>query len=207
MFFVSIGIDCDVANFLNKYNLRKMSLPFDWNVSYNGVSKSIDCNFDRFTEPLSNERINEQDVYFHHDFIEETMISVDKEKYNRRCERLLNIFEEYENTGEYILFIRKGHMCYHHEEQNSKYKDINDDYEDAKKLYSILQSKYPRLKYKIIVILGCTKCFNKNTVSMKDTENNIEVYNNVCNTDEDRSMLFEKCLFNVCNEKIRENMG
>ena len=204
MFFVSIGIDCDVANFLNKYNLRKMSLPFDWNVSYNGVSKCINCNFDRFTEPLSNERINEQDIYFHHDFIEETTIPSDKEKYNRRCERLLNIFEEYEKTGEFILFIRKGHMYYHHEEHNSKYKDITDDYEDAKKLNSILQSKYPNLKYKIIVILGCTRCFKKDTVFMKDTENYIEVYNNICNIDEDINKLFEECLFNVCNEKIRE---
>ena len=70
MLFVSIGIDCDVANFLNKYNLRKASLPFDWNVSYNGVSKCIENNFKNFTEPLSADRINDDDIYFHHDFLD-----------------------------------------------------------------------------------------------------------------------------------------
>jgi hypothetical protein len=211
MLFVSIGIDCDVANFLNKYNLRKASLPFDWNVSYNGVSKCIENNFKNFTEPLSVERINQDDIYFHHDFLNETIIESDKEKYHRRCVRLLNMFEMNNianvsgASGEQILFIRKGHMCYHHEEQNSKYKNIIDDYEDAKKLNSNLRNKYPYLKYKIIVILGCTECFKKNTVCEKDNKNNIEVYNNVCDAGEDRNKLFEECLLNICIEKIRED--
>lgn len=209
MIFVSIGIDCDVANFLNKYNLRKMSLPFDWNVAYNGVSKCIDCNFERFTEPLSKERINDHDIYFHHDFENTENINAiitDREKYLRRCKRLINIFEECEKTAETIIFIRKGHMCYHHDEQNGKYSNITDDYEDAKSLDKILLNKYPLLKYKIIVILGCTKCFNKDTIGITDNNanNNIEVYNNVCSKDEDRNALFDKCLLNVCVEKIRE---
>jgi hypothetical protein len=213
MIFVSIGIDCDVANFLNKYNLRKASLPFDWNVSYNGVSKCIDSDFKNFTdfaEPLSKERINGDDVYFHHDFLEEATIPIDKDKYSRRCQRLLNMFEECQATGEQrerILFIRKGHMCYHHEEQNGKYANITDDYDDAKRLNSVLRTKYPLLKYKIILLLGCTKCFKKDTVCMKDTANNIEVYNNVCDASEDRNKLFEECLLNVCVAKINEEKG
>lgn len=204
MIFVSIGIDCDVANFLNKYNLRKMSLPFDWNVPYNGVSKCIDCNFENFTNPLDKDRINEYDVYFHHDFEkvnDKEAIIADKEKYLRRCERLINLFKNCENTGEEILFIRKGHMCYHHEEQNSKYKNITDDYEDVKKLNKILSSKYPCLKYKIILVLGCTKCFKKDTV-INNIDTNIEVYNNVCDSGEDRNKLFEECLLNICAAKI-----
>ena len=206
MIFVSIGIDCDVANFLNKYNLRKISLPFDWNVSYNGVSKCIDCDFEGFTAPLSKNRINEHDVYFHHDFENSDVIIADSEKYLRRCKRLINIFKECEKTGDFVLFIRKGHMCYHHEEQDGKYTNITDDYNDAKSLDSVLLSKYPLLKYKIIVILGCTKCFNKDTIGITDNNanNNIEVYNNVCNKDEDRNVLFDKCLLNICNEKLRD---
>jgi hypothetical protein len=210
MIFVPIGIDCDVANFLNKYNLRKASLPFDWNVSYNGVSKCIDSDFKNFTEPLSVNRINDDDVYFHHDFLNEAMIPVDSDKYSRRCERLLDILKENNcddgsgGSGEQILFIRKGHLCYHHEEQNGKYANITDDYEDAKRLNGVLRSKYPHLKYKIILLQGCTKCFKKDTVCMDDTANNIEIYNNVCDASEDRNRLFEECLLNVCITKIGE---
>lgn len=210
MKFVSIGIDCDVANFLNKYNLRKASLPFDWNVSYNGVSKCIDCDFKNFTdflEPLSKERINNADVYFHHDFLEEATIPADKDKYSRRCQRLLNMFEECQTTGELVLFIRKGHICYHHEEQKGKYKDITCDIEDAKRLDQVLQRKYPRLKYKIAVVIGCTSCYKKDTNfnHITDININIEVYNNVCDASEDRSKLFEECLLNLSIAKIRED--
>jgi hypothetical protein len=212
MLFVSIGIDCDVANFLNKYNLRKASLPFDWNVSYNGVSKCIENDFNNFTKPLSADRINEDDIYFHHDFLDiaavAAALSPDHDKYHRRCERLLNLFKTAETTGEFVLFIRKGHLCYHHEEQKGKYKNIMCDVEDAKRLSGILRSKYPLLKYKIIVVLGCTKC------GVKDADNNddtlsllsllspvsaVSVYNNV------NGGTFEECMLNIVITEIREN--
>jgi hypothetical protein len=199
MLFVSIGIDCDVANFLNKYNLRKASLPFDWNVSYSGVSQCIENNFKNFTNPLSSERINGDDVYFHHDFLEASMTQADSDKYHRRCVRLLNLFETAENTGEYVLFIRKGHLCYHHEEQNGKYKNITDDTEDTKQLDRVLRTKYPHLKYKIIVLLGCTTCFSKDTVcDENDTPHTIDVYNNIGGT-------FEERLLNIIITEIREH--
>ena len=199
MLFVSIGIDCDVANFLNKYNLRKVSLPFDWNVSYSGVSKCIENDFKNFTEPLSKERINTYDIYFHHDFLEDSKEHEEKEKFHRRCVRLMNLFDTAQNTGEYILFIRKGHLHYHHEEQNEKYKDITDDTEDAKRLDKVLRSKYPLLKYKIIVLLGCTTCFTKDTVCPDDdTPPTIDVYNNV-------SGKFEERLLNIVITEIREH--
>lgn len=200
MLFVSIGIDCDVANFLNKYNLRKASLPFDWNVSYNGVSKCIENNFKNFTEPLSADRINGDDIYFHHDFLDVAKISEEKDKYHRRCQRLLNLFETADAyDGEFVLFIRKGHLCYHHEEQKGKYKDIMCDVEDAKRLDKVLRRKYPHLKYKIIVLLGCTKCFTKDTLcACADIESNVEAYNNIGGT-------FEERLLNIIITKIREH--
>ena len=191
MLFVSIGIDCDVANFLNKYNLRKASLPFDWNVSYNGVSKCIENNFKNFTEPLSADRINEDDIYFHHDFLDVAKLPEEKEKYHRRCQRLLNLLETANAPdGEFVLFIRKGHLCYHHEEQKGKYKDIMCDVEDANYLDKVLRSKYPLLKYKIIVLLGCTKCFTKETSCADDSLNvdAIDIYNNIGGTFEERML-------------------
>jgi hypothetical protein len=48
MIIVPIGIDCGFASLLQKYNLRHFSLPFDWIVSYNGISQIIENNFDNF---------------------------------------------------------------------------------------------------------------------------------------------------------------
>ena len=47
------------------------------------------------------------------------------------------------------------------------------DIEDAEYLDAILKRKYPKLKYKIIVVLVCEYCFDKKTY----TSNNIFIYN------------------------------
>ena len=206
MIFVPIGIDCDVANCLNKYNLRKMSFPFDWNVSYNGVSKCIDCNFENFTDPLNEHRINVQDVYFYHEFRDKNTFIVEKEKYNRRCNRLLTILKECETNGEHIFFIRKGHVNMHHSEHNGKYNEIKNDIEDAESLNRVLCDKYPQLKYKIIIILGCPKCFNKDIIYKSESEN-IEIHNNFCNSekydDDDRIKMFDNCVLNALSVNIK----
>jgi hypothetical protein len=214
MIYIPLGIDCDVANFLNKYGLRKASLPFDWNVSYSGVSKSIENKFANFTDFAGQDRINDEGVYFHHDFLEDSMTQTDKDKYARRCERLLAILETGNDQGndqgdksDDILFIRKGHMCYHHEEQNCKYKDMKCDIVDSLSLNKVLQSQYPKLKYKIILVIGCTKCFKKDTVFPDIRDKNVIIYNNVCDEGEageagaagaNRNQLFEECLLNAC---------
>jgi hypothetical protein len=204
MIFVPIGVDCDVAYLLNKYNFRKMSLPFDWNVSYTGVAKCIDSDFNEYTAPLNESRVNKYNVYFHHDFEFQSLLIVDKEKYARRCDRLLNILKENnETSGEHIMFIRKGHLCRHHDEQGAAYSDIMKDICEAECLDNILLNKYPNLKYKIILILGCTKCFNQDTTYKSNSEN-IEIYNCI-HDDEARGKLFEECLFNVCNSSNTRN--
>jgi antitoxin component YwqK of YwqJK toxin-antitoxin module len=207
MIYVPIGIDCDVVDFLKKYNLRKMSLPFDWSVSYNGVSKCIDCDFKHFTDPLNESRINEQDVYFFHDFHDKNTFILDKEKYNRRCNRLLTILKECETNGEYICFIRKGHLKMHHSEHNGKYNEIKSDIEDAESLNSVLCNKYPQLKYKIIIILGCPNCFNKEII-YKSKFKNIEIHNNFCISDnwndDNRIKMFDNCLLNALSLNIKD---
>ena len=169
---IPIGIDCGMANFFKKYNLRNVSLPFDWNVTYNGVSKCIDDNFKLFTEPL-NKRINEYDIYFHHEFSNNELFKEDTEKYLRRCQRLINLLE---TSSEDIIFCRKGHAPHHHCEHNGKYSNIANDLDDVEKLNVILSTKYPQLKYKIIVILVCGKCFDSNHTYKSDSDK-IEIYN------------------------------
>jgi len=186
---VPLGVDCGMAEFVKKYNLRNCSFPFDWNVSYNGVSKCFEDDFKRMTEPLNN-RINHYDIYFHHDFEKNESIEKDKEKYNRRCNRLMNLLE---TTPEEIVFCRKGHAFHHHSEHNGKYSTIDSDIEDAEKLDLILTNKYPQLKYKIIVVLVCGKCFKPCTTYTSHSER-IEIYNIA--TPQVEPVLFE----NLCRQ-------
>ena len=172
MLIVPIGVDCKVADFCVKYNLRKMSLPFDWCVSYNGVSRCLADDFRQFINPLDN-RINVYDIYFHHDFDNANLIQNDIDKYIRRCNRLLDILQKGE---EEIIFLRNGHCCHHHSEQDGKYNKIVSDIEDAENLDNVISEKYPKLKYKIIIILSCDKCFEPN-VEYKSIKNNIDIYN------------------------------
>ena len=179
---IPIGVDCGMADFLKKYNLRKISFPFDWNVSYHGVSQCIDDNFNFFTEPL-HDRINTYDIYFHHDFVDINSLHQDKQKYSRRCQRFIHILE---TSNENIIFCRKGHACHNHTEHNGKYSDTINDIDDAEKLDIILQ-KYPQLKYKIIVILMCDTCFPMETYKSKS--DNIDIYNIARHQDD---TMFEK---------------
>jgi hypothetical protein len=189
---IPIGVDCGVAEFCKKYNLRNMSFPFDWNVSYNGVAKSIDDEFKLFTEPLSN-RINHYDVYFHHDFEHADRIDQDKEKYSRRCQRLLDILK---TSNEEIIFCRKGHAYHHHFEQNKKYNTIASDIDDAEQLHLILSTKYPDLTYKIIVILVCDICFNPSKI-YTSSSTKIEIHNIA--TPKADATRFEDCCRNIFN--------
>lgn len=187
---ISIGVDCGMAGFLKKYNLRNISFPFDWVVTYNSVSKCIDNNFIFFTEPL-NDKINQYDVYFPHDFENNNLFNLDKEKYIRRCQRLVNLLE---TSSEEIVFCRKGHASHHHYENNGKYSNIVSDIDDAEKLDVILQNKYPQLKYKIIVILVCGKCFNS-TETYKSNSDKINIYNIASPQVED--IIFENLCCNI----------
>ena len=182
---ISIGSDCSIANFCNKYKLRNISLPFDWVVTYNGVAKCIDDNFKNFI-PKLNERFNNYDIYFEHDFINNTQIENEKLKYIRRIERLQNILE---TSTENIIFLRKGHWNGHHTEHNKKYSNIISDIDDAEKLDIILSKKYPMLKYKIIVILVCENCFDSNKI-YKSTSDKIELYSVL-------DSKFEECTRNI----------
>jgi len=188
--YIPIGVDCGIADFLKKKNLRNLSFPFDWTVAYNGVSKCLDDNFNFFTEPLNN-RINKYDIYFHHDFENSNLLNQDKEKYIRRCKRLINILE---TSNEDIIFCRKGHACHHHYEHNGKYSNIINDIDDAEKLDIILQNKYPQLKYKIIVILVCGKCFNSTDLYKSNSEK-IDIYNIA--TPQADSTIFENLCCNI----------
>lgn len=182
---IPIGVDCGMATFCKKYNLRNISFPFDWIVSYNGVSNCIDDNFTYFV-PQINEKLNNYDMFFTHDFAIETF-NEDKIKYTRRYNRFINILK---TSKENIIFCRKGHACHLHNEHGNIISDIA----DAENLDAVISNKYPELNYKIIVILVCGKCFDANK-TYKSKSDKIEIYNIATPQADDE--LFENCARNI----------
>jgi hypothetical protein len=111
----------------------------------------------------------------------------------KRIDQLTKILE---TSIEDIIFCRKGHVFRHHTEQNNKYNNIKNDIEDAEDLDIILTKKYPQLKYKIIVILICGKCFELNKIYNSKSPN-IEIYN--ISTCEMEQSACEECLSKIFN--------
>ena len=82
-------------------------MPFDWIVSYGGVSNIIETEFQQFTD-IDNKNLNRlYNVSFVHNKFPE-----DYEKMNRRINRFIKLL----NSEEEITFIRKGHAFYNHDE-------------------------------------------------------------------------------------------
>lgn len=158
MIIIPIGIDCGICEVLNKYNFRNFALPFDWVVTYKGITEIIKNNFNNYIPEIDNNTefidgvpniFNKYDVKFIHDkFQNKDQI----DKYHRRIKRFNDILN---NTDEEIIFLKKGHSHHHHEEY-----DFKDDITDVIELDNYLQENYKNLKYKIIVGLLCNKCYN-----------------------------------------------
>jgi hypothetical protein len=168
MIIIPIGIDCGLANLLQEYKLRNFSLPFDWCVSYNGISRIIKNNFDKLIpENVGKNILNKKyDIFFFHNIFPD-----DTEKMRRRVNRLKDILE---NSNDTVIFFRKGHASHHHLEHD--YKELKSDICDAEDLDIILQTKYPNLDYKIIVVLVCYKCFDIN-INYISNSSKIRIYN------------------------------
>ena len=84
MIIVPIGIDCGVSLVMKKYNLRKISLPFDWVVSYKGIKEILENDFKEYIPESAIYKegtdivvYNKYDVKFIHDkFDEEGYIAI-----------------------------------------------------------------------------------------------------------------------------------
>tara|TARA_B100000927_G_scaffold286773_1_gene278755 strand:+ start:1166 stop:1744 length:579 start_codon:yes stop_codon:yes gene_type:complete len=136
---VPLGVDCGVAKFLKDNELRYFSLPFDWVVSYGGTANIINTKFKNY--------IHDKSVKFVHQTFPN-----DIETMNRRIKRFLNLLE----SDNEIIFLRKGHSEHHHGESNL----IKNDLDDCEELYDTLKKNYNNLKFKIILFLVCSDCFN-----------------------------------------------
>lgn len=162
--YVPIGTDCGVAETLNNNKLRVFSLPFDWVVTYNGVTDIIKNNFKNYLLPDKQYNISCHTKFVHHKFPR------DYEMMNRRIIRFMELLE---NKEKELVFIRKGHYIHHHEEAEKNGSVLKNDLQDSYDLDRYLKKTYTNLKYKIIVFLCCEKCFeyNKNYSENKEPDN------------------------------------
>lgn len=183
---IPIGVDCGIAGFCQTYGLRICSFPFDWIVSYNGVSKCIEDDFNSFF-PNKNTLLNDYDMSFAHHFLNDSY-DEDLVKYKRRIERLKAILAKEDQE---VIFIRKGHGFHLHKEHNGRFTYIKSDIVDAEELEQVLHKKYPKLKFKILVFLSCGQCFNPSQNYTTKSEQIILLNMASLDTQND---LFEMCM-------------
>jgi len=186
MIYIPIGLDCSAATFLNENKLRLYSLPFDWTVTYNGVSDIIKDRFLSYI-PMDNEKYSGNTYFMHHTF------PIDTEKMNRRIERFHNCLNL--KTDE-LVFIRKGHSRRHHQEASNRNCIIKDDLMDAEELNNYLIENYPNLKFKILVFIFCVDCFNEEQLNNYEYKN-IKVFNLATTNLDEEYKSFSECMTKI----------
>ena len=166
--YISLGSDCMCANTARDTNKRAFALPFDWVVTYNGVSDIIKEEFINFLPKLENTTLFNplSSTYFIHNKFPD-----DYDKMNRRIIRFMDLLK---NETDEIIFIRHSHHHHHHQETSELNWTLKNDIVDGEELYVLLKEKYPKLNFKIIIILSCWKCFNIENVYQSE---NIKIYN------------------------------
>ena len=160
--FISLGVDCGTAIILRKLNLRQCSLPFDWVITYEGITNIINHDFQDYIPKEHNYSSVYNVAFLHNTFPQDT---------DKMVERLHRFKKILESNEEKITFVRKSHGEQHHTECSSVVNDI----EDAIKLDSLLKQKYPSLHYEIHIILICHPCFSDTVIS--DVPCTIHVHN------------------------------
>lgn len=177
MIIVPVGIDCGLADALRKLNLRNIALPFDWNVTYSGIADIIKNDFCDFI-PVKRFGIQkdrtETCVFNKYDvlFIHEDWQKQRKDEQEKYCRRILRFKELLNTTDDTLYFIRKGHMFHTHREYYFK-----DDFKCVTELSQVLNEKFPKLRYKIFLLLCCPSCYNINE-EYKLSDENVFIINN-----------------------------
>lgn len=171
MQFISLGCDCQTASVLKERKVREVSSPFDWVVTYHGVSDIIQKGFKDYFPTKSSGMVVHNGVYWMHNNFPK-----DCEMMKRRCDRFLNRLRDRKSNRE-IIFIRKGHNNQHHREcADHGIAAPPDDIEDAVRLDAYLTENYPHLKFSIHIVAACTVCFDESVSSGPSVSKNVVVH-------------------------------
>lgn len=135
--YISIGTNCDVANFLRSRGLRREAMPFDWNVcGLDRITNCIETDFvdwmsdlvkleevtDREMESLALQRndimyCKKTGILFRHDFTHgEHKEDETRQKYQRRIQRFRDACE----SGGPITFVADYERPYEKNSRNVK---------------------------------------------------------------------------------------
>jgi hypothetical protein len=195
--YIPIGIDCDIAFMCKEFNMRKTAYPFDHIVTYDGITKILENNFNNFIPKINENNINNHvfDKNYNTKFIHDNfLLQEDKDKYKRRIDRFLKIL----NTNTKIVFIKKGHSIHHHNELDN----IVNEYEEVKKLNEYLKTNYKNLDYEIVIILLCKKC-NCNINNENIDNIKLYIYNDIPIVENQfQNTLITKAYFKKIFEKL-----
>ena len=95
--YVPIGIDYDVAFMCKEFKMRNCAYPFDHIVTYDGITKILENNFEKFIPEINENIINNHvfDKNYNTKFIHDNfLLEEDKDKYKRRIDRFLKILDD-----------------------------------------------------------------------------------------------------------------
>lgn len=134
-YYIGLGCDCYIADFMQKANLRSFSFPFDWMFAYPcTVKRSLDKDFSDWLNPqyltvMDNPKRNDDkdSVSTKHDLYHDHMDDLDKKHdgflhvffnhhdvlsdagkkmFERRIERYKSVI----NSSEYIVFLTNSNI-------------------------------------------------------------------------------------------------
>ena len=154
---VPMGIDCGIATELKNQQFRQVAYPFDWIVTYQGITDVIKNKFADFFQ--------RNDISFPHDTFPK-----DQKKYERRIDRFTKLLSDV--TGPHVCLVRKGHALHNHAE----FSPIKCDIQEGEDLADYLRETYPSRKITIIILLLCEECY----ITGKDYSvhhSNIQIFN------------------------------
>jgi hypothetical protein len=148
---ISLGYNCQPAEFMRVHKIRFFAAPFDWCITpYTSLYNVINNSFSNFfkkdnlvpyawnTEILNGILDTGTGIFYNHDFPERSFDSINKHykvqyaKYKRRIDRLFKQM----GSGKHVYFIR--------------YLEMNKA--EACELYALLKRTFPHTQFTLIVI-------------------------------------------------------
>jgi hypothetical protein len=198
--FVSLGISCTVASAIRNIGVRKAAYPFDWVVTYGGITNILK-NFEDYLPKDTQDICKLSNVFFAHNKFPD-----DLETMNRRIKRFNDLLN---NNFDEIVFIRESHRSLHHHTSIEAGLELKNDILDCEELCEYLKTYYPNLKFQILLFLICNKCFETNFSYISKykelkIQNYVHMNNDICRDGGVIEHVYMNTIQRINNESYKE---